>query len=45
MARAKEATSGKQAFGDADLDSTDVQKNGQPCVIVSGNSENIGRIT
>jgi|1048.fasta_scaffold130934_2 hypothetical protein len=46
MARAKEATSGKQNFleGGEGFESSEVQKNGQACLVVSGNNEDIGII-
>lgn len=47
MARAKEATTGKTNFldGDSGFDSADVQRNGQPCIFVSGQADDVGTIT
>jgi hypothetical protein len=43
MARAKEATSGK-SFLDSDS-ALGIDKSDSPCIIVSGNSDEIGTIT
>lgn len=48
MARAKEATSGaaKGSYLDADggFDFNDLSKNGSPCIVVSGRSDEMGKI-